>query len=311
MLPQKMTAQVRGTMVSGSGPDPVAKQYTYDPREELREEADLNDPIGDDAHSPTKGIVHRYPDRVLLKLTHICAVYCRYCFRKEMIGPEQDGLKPEELEAALDYIAHTPEIWEVILTGGDPLVLSARRLKAVMDRLNAIDHVKIIRIHTKIPVVQPDKITEEFYDSLTGAKPLYVVIHVNHAQELTEEVREACTTLRRSGTILLSQSVLLKDVNDTSETMEALLRRLVEFGVKPYYLHHHDLVPGTTHFRTSIKTGQDIMKALRGQVSGLCLPDYVLDIPGGYGKVPLTPCYWQDGVVEDIKGNHHHYQDHL
>jgi lysine 2,3-aminomutase len=293
--------------------DPIARQFSPDPAElDVRPE-ERSDPIGDHAHSPLEGIVHRYPDRVLLKLTHVCAVYCRFCFRREMIGPAAEPLSSKQLDAALAYIASHPEIWEVVLTGGDPLVLSARRIKAVMSRLAAIPHVKVIRVHTRVPAADPARITGELVRALKAkGKATYVVLHANHARELTDAAREACARLVDAGIPMLSQSVLLQGVNDDSRALGDLMRALVECRIKPYYLHHGDLAPGTSHLRTSIGQGQELMRSLRGRLSGLCQPTYVLDIPGGHGKSPIGPNYLsRDGegrmTVEDFNGDVHCY----
>jgi lysine 2,3-aminomutase len=295
--------------------DPIARQFIPDPAELDTAPEERADPIGDDAHSPVEGIVHRYPDRVLLKLTHICAVYCRFCFRRESVGQiNSRPLSGSTLEAAFDYIRDHREIWEVILTGGDPLVLSARRLAAVVKRLSTIEHVKIIRLHTRIPIVDPQRITPVLIRAMkTRGQATYVVIHANHPRELTPAARAACGRLVDAGIPVLSQSVLLRGVNDDVETLGALLRGLVECRVKPYYLHHGDLAPGTAHLRTGITEGQEIMRALRGRYSGLCQPAYVLDIPGGYGKSPVGPNYvHRDGTaaghgIEDFNGKRHSY----
>ena len=273
--------------------DPIARQFIPDPAELMVRPEELADPIGDDVHSPVEGVVHRYPDRVLLKLVHVCPVYCRFCFRREMVGPRGRGtLSPRKLEAALDYIRAQDRIWEVILTGGDPLVLAARRVRAVMRQLAAIDHVKIIRVHTRVPVVAPALITPELARALRNrTQATYVVLHINHARELTQQARAACAQLVDAGIPLLSQTVLLKGVNDAPATLAELFRALVENRIKPYYLHHADLAPGTGHLRTTIADGQRLMRALRGTLSGLCQPTYVLDIPGGAGKVPAGPTY--------------------
>ncbi len=297
-------------MIDPSDPhDPIAKQFLPDTRE-LEEQPEENaDPIGDDAHSPVKGVVHRYPDRVLLKLVNACAVYCRFCFRREMVGPGRGGLSPAALDAAIEYIAGTPEIWEVILTGGDPLVLSPRRLKAVMARLAAIDHVKVIRVHTRLPAVAPEEITPALVKALRTGKATFVVLHANHARELTEATRAACARLIDVGIPMLSQSVLLRGVNDDADTLGQLMRALVECRIKPYYLHHADLAPGTAHFRTTIAEGQALLRTLHGRTSGLCQPAYVLDIPGGHGKSPIGPVYLNADCseVEDFHGRRHVY----
>ena len=287
--------------------DPIAKQFLPDVRELDQQPEENADPIADDAHSPVEGVVHRYPDRVLLKLVNACAVYCRFCFRREMVGPGRGGLSRAALDAALDYIAGTPEIWEVILTGGDPLVLSPRRLKAVMARLAAIDHVKVIRVHTRLPAVAPKKITPALVKALRTGKATFVVLHANHARELTDGARAACARLIDAGIPMLSQSVLLRGVNDDADVLEALFRGMVRARIKPYYLHHPDLAPGTSHFRVSLSEGQALMRALRGRWSGLCQPTYVLDIPGGHGKVPVGPRYWDGETVEDPAGERRAY----
>lgn len=308
-----ITPAMAGLIDTADPHDPIARQFVPDPAELDARPEETADPIGDHPHSPVTGIVHRYPDRALLKLTAVCAVYCRFCFRREMIGPGTKPLSPSELDAALDYIAAHPEIWEVVLTGGDPLLLSARRIRQVVSRLAAIGHVKVVRIHTRIPVVEPSRITAELTRALKArGKATYVVLHANHARELTAQAREACARLVDAGIPMLSQSVLLAGVNDDAAALGALMRALVECRIKPYYLHHADLAPGTAPFRTSIDRGQDLMRQLRGRLSGLCQPTYVLDIPGGHGKSPVGPNYLTrdaDGriEVEDYNGARHCY----
>jgi len=293
--------------------DPIARQFVPDAAELGVRPEETSDPIGDRAHSPVAGIVHRYPDRVLLKLTPLCAVYCRFCFRRAMIGPGVKPLTPSALGAALAYVAAHPEIWEVILTGGDPLVLSARRLGQAISRLAAIDHVKVIRLHTRVPVADPARVTPELLRALKASgKATYVVLHANHARELTAAAREACARIVDAGIPMLSQSVLLDGVNDDPQALGALMRALVECRIKPYYLHHGDLAPGTAHLRTSIEHGQKLVRELRGRLSGLCQPSYVLDIPGGYGKSPIGPNYLtRDEAggyrIEDFNGDLHCY----
>ncbi|MEX6507762.1 lysine-2,3-aminomutase-like protein [Jiella sp. M17.18] len=273
--------------------DPMGRQFV--PREDelqtLPEER--VDPIGDGAHAPLPGIVHRYRDRVLLKPLHVCPVYCRFCFRREVVGPDGDGsLTEAELDAALAYIADHPEIWEVVVTGGDPFLLSPRRLAAIAERLRAIAHVKVLRLHTRVPVVDPEKVGDALVAALKefgGA--VFVALHANHPREFTDAARAAIARLVDAGVPMISQSVLLAGVNDDAETLSALMRAFVENRVKPYYLHQGDLAPGTAHLRTTIPGGQALMRSLRGRVSGLCQPTYVLDIPGGYGKVPIGPTY--------------------
>jgi lysine 2,3-aminomutase len=297
--------------------DPIARQFVPDAAELDARPEELADPIGDDAHSPVEGIVHRYPDRVLLKLNAVCAVYCRFCFRRETVGPgKAKALSATALARALDYIRCDRSIWEVILTGGDPLMLSPRRLRAVMKELSAIEHVKVVRIHTRMPVAEPARITPELVRALRAkGKAVYVAVHVNHARELTNAARSGLARMADAGLPLLGQSVLLAGVNDTPQAMADLMRACVECRIKPYYLHHGDLAPGTSHLRSDIATGQDLMRHLRGRYSGLCQPAYVLDVPGGHGKSPIGPTYIERApknggehfVVEDYTGRRHHY----
>jgi lysine 2,3-aminomutase len=308
-----ITPAISGLIDPSNPADPIARQFVPDAAELIAEPNESADPIGDDAHSPLEGLVHRYPDRVLLKLVNACAVYCRFCFRREMVGPGRGALSPRALAAALDYVRATPRIWEVILTGGDPLVLSARRLERVLDQLADIDHVKVTRIHTRVPAVTPERVSAALVRALRAyirkGKACFVVLHVNHARELGANVRAACARLIDAGIPMLSQTVLLRGVNDEAATLAALMRALVECRIKPYYLHHADLAPGTAHLRTTIAEGQALMRALHGRNSGLCQPSYVLDIPGGYGKSPVGPNYLAaDGsTVEDFNGRRHRY----
>ena len=289
--------------------DPIASQFIPAEAELAASPEELADPIGDLAFSPVEGVVHRYADRVLLKVNHACAVYCRFCFRREMVGP--DGLRPlspEALDAAKAYIAARPQISEVIVTGGDPFILSPRRLRDVMDRLAAIEHVKVVRFHTRVPAVDPGAVTDELVAALKSpGKAVYVALHANHARELTPQARAACARLVDAGVPMLGQTVLLRGVNDEPDTLAALMRAFVETRIKPYYLHHGDLAPGTAHLRTTLAEGQAVMRGLRGDVSGLCQPTYVLDIPGGHGKVPVGPNYLAAGEVEDPSGRRHAY----
>jgi lysine 2,3-aminomutase len=225
------------------------------------------------------------------------------------VGPEGAGtLSPAELDAALAYIAGRPEIWEVILTGGDPLVMSPRRLGELVARLSAIAHVKVLRFHTRLPTADPEKVTDALVAALKSpGQATYVALHANHPRELTPAARAACARIVDAGIPMVSQTVLLRGVNDEPAVLGALMRAFVEARVKPYYLHHADLAPGTAHLRTSLAEGQALMRALRGRYSGLCQPDYVLDIPGGHGKVPVGPDYLADGIVTDPTVREHPY----
>lgn len=309
----RVTGAMEGAI--GDRSDPVARQFLPDIQELDIKPEEMGDPIGDEAHSPVKGLTHRYPDRVILHVTKTCEVYCRFCFRREAVGDE-GHLTEAEVVAALDYVAVNPAIREVILTGGDPLVLSARRIKALVARIGAIPSVQTLRIHTRIPVVAPERITEELVETLGNlAIPVVLVVHTNHAQEFTDAARDALARLRKAGIMLLSQSVLLRGVNDSLDSLENLFRELLRNGVKPYYLHHCDLAKGVSHFRTSLEAGMALMRGLRGRLSGPLLPTYVIDIPGGYGKVPINPDYVARGDapkewrITDWKGGVHRYTD--
>jgi lysine 2,3-aminomutase len=288
-----VTPDVAALIDRGDPDDPIARQFIPRAEELVAGPGENADPIGDGAYSPIAGIVHRYPDRVLFKLVHVCAVYCRFCFRREMVGPgKATALSQAAYDGAIDYIRAHSEIWEVILTGGDPLMLSPRRLGEIMTDLAGIDHVRIIRIHTRVPVADPARIDDKMVGSLrTEGVTTWVALHANHARELTDKARAACAAIVDAGIPMVSQSVLLRGVNDNAVALEALMRAFVECRIKPYYLHHGDLAPGTAHLRTTIAQGQELMRSLRGRVSGLCQPDYVLDIPGGHGKSPVGPNY--------------------
>ena len=269
--------------------DPIARQFLPSLEELNTLPEELADPIGDGAHTPVPGIVHRHPDRVLFKVVASCPVYCRFCFRREMIGPGKDNaLSKDAFDDALSYIADHSEIWEVILTGGDPFILSPRRVAEVTSRLAAIEHVKVIRWHTRVPVVDPARVTDELVAALHApGATTWVAVHANHAREFSPEARRAIARLVEGGVMLVSQSVLLKGVNDNAEALAELMRAFTESRIKPYYLHHPDLARGTGHFRVSIDDGLALMRDLRARVSGLAMPTYMLDIPGGFGKVPL------------------------
>jgi lysine 2,3-aminomutase len=269
--------------------DPIARQFIPDARELERAPGEDADPIGDKRHSPVEGVVHRYRDRVLLKIVHVCPVYCRFCFRREMVGPgRESGLSPSEIDAAIAYIAAHTEIAEVILTGGDPFVLTARRAADLTRRLAAIPHIKILRWHTRVPVVDPERVAPDFVAALKSqSAATYVALHANHAREFTPAAREAIARIVDAGIPMLSQSVLLKGVNDDVDTLADLMRAFVENRIKPYYLHHPDMAPGTSHFRTTVEHGRSLMRELRKRVSGLAVPSYVLDVPGTDGKLNL------------------------
>ncbi|HEY3911332.1 MAG TPA: lysine-2,3-aminomutase-like protein [Stellaceae bacterium] len=293
--------------------DPIAAQFVPSLAELATAPEERADPIGDQRWSPLPGIVHRHRDRVLLKPTLLCPVYCRFCFRREAVGKAPAMLEPAALDRAFDYIRDHPEIWEVIVTGGDPFVLAPRRLADIVRTLQQIEHVAVIRFHTRVPVVDAGRVTAELVAALAADKAIYVVVHANHPRELTAAAKEALSRLVRAGIPVLSQTVLLRGVNDDVAVLETLFRGLVAMRVKPYYLHHADLARGTAHFRTGIAEGRQFVRALRAISSGLCQPAYVLDIPGGWGKVPLaasaaSPDPATGGwIIEDCEDGRHRY----
>jgi len=270
--------------------DAIRRQYVPSPEELDIRAGESGDPIGDARHSPVPGLVHRYPDRVLIKATSTCPVYCRFCFRREMVGPEKgESLTKTDLDNIFAYIQSHPEIFEVILTGGDPLMLSAARAREITQRLEDIAHVKVIRWHTRMPVTRPDRITPAYAEALSSRKKaIFLALHANHASEFTAEAIAACRLLAEQGIALVSQSVLLRGVNDTIEDLSDLMRAFLSVGVKPYYLHQLDAAPGTAHFRVPVAEGQRLVRALRNNLSGLAVPHYVLDIPGGVSKASLA-----------------------
>ncbi|GAJ29545.1 lysine 2,3-aminomutase [Acidomonas methanolica] len=271
--------------------DPIGLQVIPSPAELTIAPHERVDPIGDDALSPVPGIVHRYADRALLKPLLICPLYCRFCFRREHVGPEGGLLSDDDLNQAFDWLRARPAIREVILTGGDPLMLSPRRLRRIMDALTAIPHLETIRLHSRVPMAAPDRMTSEMLDALETDRAFWMVVHANHAREFSEAARAALRAIQRRGIPVLGQSVLLRGVNDSVPALEGLLRAMVTARVKPYYLHQLDPAPGTAHFHVPIHEGRALLEALRGRVTGLAWPTYVLDIPGGHGKVPIGPDY--------------------
>lgn len=293
--------------------DPIARQFLPDVAELTVTADELADPIADEAHSPVKGVVHRHPDRVLLKAVSSCPVYCRFCFRRETVGPGKANLlSPADLAGALAYIQSRPEIWEVILTGGDPFVLSPRRMGQITQALAETGHVKVVRWHTRVPLVEPERVTDEMAAALIAPGfTSWVALHANHPRELTEAARAAAARLAQAGVALVSQTVLLKGVNDDIDTLTALMRGFVEAGIKPYYLHHPDLARGTSHFRLTIEEGLALTRELRARISGLAQPVYVLDLPGGFGKVVLDSANVEKTEtghrVRDFAGNWHAY----
>jgi lysine 2,3-aminomutase len=283
--------------------DPIGRQFIPDPAELVIAPFEQPDPIGDDALSPVKGVVHRYPDRALLKPLLICPVYCRFCFRREHVGPDGGLLTAAELSAAYEWFAAHPAVTEVILTGGDPLMLSPRRLRSIIATLSAMPHIQTIRVHTRVPVADPERLTDELAAALETDRSLWLAVHANHAREFTPAAAQSLRRVRALGIPLLGQSVLLRGVNDTADALEALFRAMIAVRMKPYYLHQLDPAPGTARFHVPIEEGRRLLESLRGRVTGLAWPTYVLDIPGGFGKVPVGPDYrLSNGALRDIHG---------
>jgi len=286
-----VTPAALGAMRAGDPDDPVARQYVPHPDELATMPWEVPDPTADAPFTPVKGVVHRYPDRALLKPLLACPVYCRFCFRREAVGPDGGVLTEAELRAALDWFERTPQVREAILTGGDPLMLSPRRLSAIVGRLSAMEHIEIIRVHTRVPVADPGRVTEALAAALETERALFVCVHANHAREFSEAARAALRRLSAAGVPLLGQSVLLRGVNDSAEALEGLFRAMLRCRVKPYYLHQLDRAPGTARFEVPVAEGLALLRALRGRVTGLAWPTYVRETPGGGGKVPLGPAF--------------------
>lgn len=284
--PSRLTPYYAGLI--GKAGDPIWRQCVPDIRE-LDEDEQVPDPLFEAELSPVPGLIHRYPDRVVLLVSNRCPVYCRFCMRKRHVGDASAAPSGRGIEAALEYIAKTPTIRDVILSGGDPLMLDDDSLYHILSSLREIRHVSIIRIGTRVPVTYPERVTPELCNLLKLFHPLYINTHFNHPLEITSQSAIACELLANAGIQLGNQSVLLKGVNDSVATMRELMTGLLGIRVKPYYLHQMDLVRGTAHFRTPVATGIEIMRGLRGHCSGLAVPQYVVDLPEGKGKVPILP----------------------
>lgn len=286
--------------------DPIGRQFLPSALELERRPEENADPTADHPHSPVKGLVHRYPDRVLLKPLHTCPVYCRFCFRRESVGPEGAGtLADKELAAAFAYVKARPAIFELIVSGGDPFMLSPRRMAAIAEAAATVPHLKVMRWHSRVPLVDPDRVTPQLIAALKGFPgAVYVAVHANHPHEFTPAGKAALARLADAGIVLLSQSVLLKGINDDVRVLEDLMRIFLANRVKPYYLHQGDPAPGTGHFRATLDEGRALMRALRGRLSGIAQPTYVVELPGGKGKVPIGPSYIADSAEGDASSTH-------
>lgn len=280
--------------------DPVFIQAFPSPKELIFSSADMRDPLSEERDSPAPGLTHRYPDRVLFHVSNVCAMYCRHCTRKRKVGDMDSIPSEEDLRLGLEYIRSNKEIRDVLLSGGDPFMLPDSRIKFLLDELSSIEHVEVIRIGTRIPVVLPFRITDELVDILSSYDNLWINTHFNHPKELTEAAKVAVSKLTRIGIPMGNQSVLLNGVNDCALIMKKLVQKLVRFRIRPYYLYQCDLSEGLEHFRTSVGKGIEIMESLRGHTSGFCIPTYVIDAPGGGGKIPVMPNYlisWSSNKV--------------
>ena len=271
--------------------DPVRRQVIPTASELEPFTAMMEDSLSEDAHSPVPGLVHRYPDRVLMLVTTQCASYCRYCTRSRIVGEPSEQFSRAEFDMQIDYLKRTPQVRDVLLSGGDPLVLAPKLLAELLGRLREIEHIEIIRIGSRVPVFMPMRVDEELCDLLQQFHPLWLNIHVNHPNEITQELAEACDRMSRAGIPLGNQSVLLAGVNDCIHIQRQLVQDLVRIRVRPYYLYQCDLVEGSGHFRTPVAKGIEIIEGLRGHTSGYAIPTFVVDAPGGGGKIPVMPNY--------------------
>lgn len=293
--PDKFRLDITPYFASLIDPDdpmcPVRQQVIPKGRELKAFDSMMEDSLAEDRHSPVPGLVHRYPDRVLMLVTTQCASYCRYCTRSRIVGDATATFSKAEFELQLDYLRRTPQVRDVLLSGGDPLTVSPRILDYLLGELRKIEHIEIIRIGSRVPVFLPQRVTDELCDTLAKYHPLWLNIHVNHPKEITPELYRACDKLSRAGVPLGNQSVLLAGINDSVHIQRELVQQLVQMRVRPYYLYQCDLVEGAGHFRTSVSKGIEIIEGLRGHTSGYAVPQYIIDAPGGGGKIPVAPQY--------------------
>lgn len=288
-------------LIDRDDPDcPIRKQVIPRAGEMQVSSEEMLDSLGEDEHSPVPGLVHRYPDRVLFLVTDRCAAYCRYCTRSRLVSNAQDYNFHPEYEQALRYIESHPEVRDVLLSGGDPLLLSDRKLEHLLARLRGIKHVEFIRIGSRIPTFLPQRITPELCDLFKKYGAVWMSIHVNHPKECTQELKDACERLSYAGVPLGNQSVLLKGVNDDADVMKALVQRLLRMRVRPYYIYQMDLITGGSHFKVDVRKGIEIIRALRGHTTGYSVPQYVIDAPGGGGKVPVNPDYVEEITEKEV-----------
>ncbi|GLH72853.1 L-lysine 2,3-aminomutase [Geothrix limicola] len=292
---EKFTMEITpyyAALMDRQDPDCPVRMQSVPRMAELHDDpSDLSDPLHEDVDSPVPGLTHRYPDRVLLLVTNICSMNCRHCTRRRLVGDNDIDMPEDYVAQAIEYIRKTKSIRDVLISGGDPMVLSDERLESIISRIRAIEHVEIIRIGTRVPVVLPQRITDDLVNMLKKYHPIFVNTHFNHAKEITSEAREACAKLANAGIQLGNQSVLLRGINDQTEVMKQLLHKLLTIRVRPYYIYQCDLSLGISHFRTTVSKGIEIMEGLRGHTTGLAVPTFVVDAPGGGGKIPVMPNY--------------------
>jgi lysine 2,3-aminomutase len=314
-LPIRVTPYYLSLMDPENASDPIRRSMIPVTSELMVMDCEQSDPLGEENQSPVPQLVHRYPDRALFLVTGFCAAYCRYCTRTHMVAEKaKTHITRNYWNEAIEYIKNTPRIRDVIISGGDPLTLSDAAIDFLLNSLFNIPHVEIVRIGTKIPVVLPQRITPALVRILKKYQPVFMNIHFTHPDELTIETRMACSRLANAGIPLGSQTVLLKDINDNPETMKLLMHELLKARVRPYYIYQCDPIPGSSHFRTPVDKGLEIIQSLRGFTSGLAVPHYVIDSPGGGGKIPMLPNYYQgkrDGnvVLHNFEGKEYLYPD--
>jgi lysine 2,3-aminomutase len=298
-LPMRITPYFASLIYDTNYSHPLRRNVIPVVEELLQHNTEQTDPLHEKSFSPVKGIVHRYPDRVLFTVTQVCSNYCRYCTRSHSVG-KLDKLGRQDFEKAFSYIAAHKEVRDVLISGGDPLTLSDESLDYILTNIRKIEHVEIVRIGTRVPVVLPQRITDNLISVLKKHHPLFISLHFSHPAEITDDCARACNKLADGGFPLGSQTVLLKGINDNVPVMKELMHRLLKIRVRPYYLYQCDLIPGSSHFRTTVKKGLEIIKGLRGYTSGYAVPTYVVDAPGGGGKIPLIPDYVVEHTSEKI-----------
>ncbi len=292
----------------------LSKSVVPSKKELLLSPGEESDPLHEESMCPVNNLVHRYPDRVLLLSTGFCSTYCRYCTRSHMVLKDKKHYGVKAWEKSIDYIRNNPNIRDVVISGGDPLTMPDKHIEYLLSSLHAIPHIEMVRIGTKVPMVLPQRITNKLVKMLKKYQPLYLSIHVTHPDEITPEVTEACKRIADAGIVMGSQTVLLSDVNDNVETMKELMLKLLRLRIRPYYVYQCDPIPGSSHFRTPVSKGLEIIRGLRGHISGYAIPHYVIDAPGGGGKIPLLPEYYQGReddyvVMKNFEGKTYKYYD--